>query len=139
MAKRKTENNLKDLILDGSQYKTQFTDAFTNRKPYQPVDLTKVYAVIPGTIVKVQVKEGQKINPGRNIFILEAMKMKNRIFSEVGGLVSKIHVQEGDVVMKNQLLMEFAGPEETAAEPVEKRARTIRRSRKSSPSGKGKD
>ena len=67
-------------LIDDGRYKTQLTEKFKKRTPYTPKDPSKVTAVIPGTIVKLQIKEGQQVNPGRCLLILEAMKMKNRIF-----------------------------------------------------------
>jgi biotin carboxyl carrier protein len=41
------------------------------------------------------------------MLILEAMKMKNRIFSPINGKIKTVNVKIGDVVPKNELLVEF--------------------------------
>lgn len=66
---------------------------------------TKVVAPMPGTILKMNVKVGDKIEPNGLVCILEAMKMENEIFSEKGGVVASINapagasVQSGDVII----------------------------------------
>ena len=105
---------LEEMNFEGSRYKTLFTKKFQSRQPYSPEDLNKIIALIPGTILKILVKEGQQINPSKCLFILEAMKMKNRVFASVSGNISKIHITEGQVVTKNQLLLELGEPEVVA-------------------------
>ena len=125
----KEDHHLHTLPLEGGTYKTQLTAKFVNRKNYRPANLKKVTAVIPGTIVKIMVKPGQRVNPGKCLFSLEAMKMKNRIFAETGGIVSKIHVNEGDVVSKNQLLLELADAVKPVSAQKENKTLTSLRAR----------
>jgi pyruvate carboxylase len=96
-----------EFLFEGARYKTTLPDSFTNRKKWEPDNPYMLTSVIPGTIVKINVKEGQKVNKGRVLFVLEAMKMKNKIMSTVSGQVKKIHIEEGQKVSKNQLVMEF--------------------------------
>ena len=51
-----------------------------------------------GTIVKIQVAVGDKVQSGDILLVLEAMKMENNIASDVDGTVSEIGVSEGDYV-----------------------------------------
>jgi acetyl-CoA/propionyl-CoA carboxylase biotin carboxyl carrier protein len=55
-------------------------------------------APMQGTIVKVLVQEGQEVEVGAGIVVLEAMKMENRINSETAGTVKEIRVAAGDTV-----------------------------------------
>jgi biotin carboxyl carrier protein len=96
---------------EGTDYKTLLTGKFLQRRKYEPEDLSKIIAQIPGTIVKIMVKEGQQVNPSKCLFILEAMKMKNRIHPPVTGTIKKIHITEGQIVTKNQLLVELELPD----------------------------
>ncbi len=98
---------LKSLNIDGTKYKTNFTKSFEERKAYSPYNEKKITAFIPGSIVKINVKKGQKIRAGSKLLILEAMKMKNRIIAPVNGIIKKILVKEGENVSKNQLLIEL--------------------------------
>jgi len=89
------------------QFSTLLTKKFTNRKPYLPADLRKVTAFIPGTIVKVFAKENHKVKKGDALLSLQAMKMNNILLAPKNSTVRKIHVKQGDTVIKNQLLVEL--------------------------------
>lgn len=64
-----------------------------------------VKAPLPGIIIDVFVSEGQKINVGDTLVVIEAMKMENEIPSEYSGTVEKIFVKKGDTVEGDQILM----------------------------------
>jgi biotin carboxyl carrier protein len=96
---------------EGTDYKTMLTEKFRKHKPYQPDDPNRITAQIPGTMLKILVKEGQTVNPSKVLFILEAMKMRNKVFSTISGRIKKIHITEGQIVTKNQLLLELGEPE----------------------------
>jgi acetyl/propionyl-CoA carboxylase alpha subunit len=53
---------------------------------------------MPGKVVQVLVKEGQKVKKGELLMILEAMKMEHRIVSPKDGVVEKIFFKEGELV-----------------------------------------
>ncbi|MCK4699095.1 MAG: acetyl-CoA carboxylase biotin carboxyl carrier protein subunit [Bacteroidales bacterium] len=102
-----SKSKFKTLNIDGTCYKTNLTSKFENRKKYTVPNAKKVISVIPGTIVKVFVKEGQKVKRGDNILILEAMKMQNRIKSPRPGVIKSIKVKEGEKIAKGMLMMEL--------------------------------
>ena len=116
------EKDLEIFSYEGTDYKTMFTDGFRKHKPYEPEDLTKITAQIPGTMLKILVREGQQVNPTKCLFILEAMKMKNKVFASVSGRVKKIHISEGQIVTKNQLLLELGESESIFKKLLEKSA-----------------
>jgi len=93
--------------LDEVNFKTKLTRKYLNRKPYIPADPRKVYAFIPGTIVKVFVKENHKVRKGDELLSLQAMKMNNNLLAPKNGTVKKIYVKQGNNVVKNQLLVEL--------------------------------
>ncbi|MEW8955100.1 biotin/lipoyl-containing protein [Clostridium sp.] len=64
----------------------------------------KVEAPMPGTILKVNISEGQTIRKGDVLFVLEAMKMENEIMSPVDGKVVQVRVQKGAAVNTSDLL-----------------------------------
>ena len=69
-----------------------------------------VRAPMPGLVVKVDVEPGQEVEPGQGVVIVEAMKMENELTSEAGGRVATVHVTEGQVVEKDEILIEFEIP-----------------------------
>lgn len=63
---------------------------------------------MPGQIVKIQVKEGQIVNPNQNLFIVESMKMENQIKSTARARVDRIHFKDGDPVDANASIVELS-------------------------------
>ncbi|WP_075981236.1 acetyl-CoA carboxylase biotin carboxyl carrier protein subunit [Bacillus massilinigeriensis] len=68
--------------------------------------MTKVEAGMAGSVWKVLVKEGEKVTAGQEVIILESMKMEIPVNVEVEGTIVKIHVQEGDFVNDNDIVIE---------------------------------
>ena len=60
--------------------------------------MNKVEAPMPGSILDVNVKEGDTVAVDQLLCILEAMKMENEIFSPYAGTVKEVHVKKGDSV-----------------------------------------
>jgi len=109
MKKKKDEEKkpYKSLNVEYAKYKTHLTEKFKKRKAYQAKDPRLVLAFIPGTIRKVNVKEGDAVKKGDLLLTLEAMKMKNRILSPMDGTIKKVNVKTGNIVPKNNVLVEF--------------------------------
>ena len=57
-----------------------------------------VNAPMPGTILKVNVTQGQTVKEGEVLCILEAMKMENEIMASKGGTVTQVLVAKGSIV-----------------------------------------
>ena len=57
-----------------------------------------VNAPMPGTILKVNVTQGQAVKEGEVLGILEAMKMENEIMASKGGTVTQVLVAKGSIV-----------------------------------------
>jgi len=66
-----------------------------------------IVAPIPGVVIKILVKEGDFVNEGDPIMILEAMKMESEINADASGRIIAIKVQEGDAVQEDQPLMQI--------------------------------
>ena len=62
---------------------------------------------MPGRVVKILIKKGQKIKIGEDLIILDAMKMENIIKAEKDSEVSEIFIKENDAVFVDQELMSF--------------------------------
>ncbi len=70
------------------------------------VDDGKVTVSMPGLIAKVLVAVGQQVEAGQPVLIIEAMKMENEVKAGRGGVITAIHVHEGDPVEADVLLLE---------------------------------
>jgi biotin carboxyl carrier protein len=65
---------------------------------------------MPGLIVKVVVQEGQAIEAGQTVVILESMKMQNELKAPITGTVGRVHIEASQTVDKNTLLLEIDAP-----------------------------
>lgn len=66
---------------------------------------TDVAAPLSGNILKILVAQGQQVNEGDVILILEAMKMETEVRSAVSGVVQQVIAKEGDAVQAGQTIM----------------------------------
>ena len=64
-------------------------------------------APLPGVIISIEVKEGQSVSSGQELYVLEAMKMKNSIKANRNGKIASVHVNSGDLVKHNQPILTF--------------------------------
>ena len=62
---------------------------------------------MPGTIVDVKVKVGDKVTAGDGVVVIEAMKMENEIQASTTGIVVAVHVIKGDSVTPDESLLEI--------------------------------
>jgi acetyl-CoA/propionyl-CoA carboxylase biotin carboxyl carrier protein len=62
-----------------------------------------------GTIVKVAVAEGQQVDAGDLILVLEAMKMENPVTAHKSGAVTGLSVEVGAAVTQGAVLLELKG------------------------------
>ncbi len=120
---KKIENDIVDIEINGTRYKVEIEREIT--KPKTPKLIRQrvttdpdeasikkqetkgidINAPLPGTIVKIEVKIGDKVIEGDVLLIMEAMKMENNIMAEKGGIIKEIKVSEGQSVLQNDTLI----------------------------------
>jgi biotin carboxyl carrier protein len=66
-----------------------------------------VRAPMPAQVRAVQVEEGQSVNAGQTLLLLEAMKMEIRVRAPAAGRIAKLLAKEGEAVLKEQVLVEM--------------------------------
>ncbi|MDD3740478.1 MAG: acetyl-CoA carboxylase biotin carboxyl carrier protein subunit [Bacteroidales bacterium] len=82
-------------------------------EPVQPkpqnagASVKSVLSPLPGLILDVKVKEGDKVAKGTTVLVMEAMKMENNIATEFEGVVSSVKVKNGQSVLQNEVLVEI--------------------------------
>lgn len=76
--------------------------------PSQPsTNVNELTAPLPGTVVEVFVRNGDEIETGHVVMIIEAMKMKNSIRSTRAGKISEVLISVGQTVAHKQALVRF--------------------------------
>jgi len=73
-----------------------------------PAGATSITAPMPGTILSVNVQNGQAVKKGDVLMVLEAMKMENEIMAPADGTVSSVSVAKGATVESGTLLCSLA-------------------------------
>lgn len=96
-----------DFAVTARKYKTQLTRKFQSRKVWVESNIYEIQSFIPGTIISIDVKEGDVVKEGDQLLILEAMKMQNRIQMPFTAKIKKINVNVGDRVPKDTLMIEL--------------------------------
>ena len=76
-------------------------------KPEVNQNVNVLTAPLPGTVISVFVKDGEFIEAGQVVVVIEAMKMKNSIRSTRGGRIAQVLVGTGDTVAHKQGLVRF--------------------------------
>ncbi len=70
-----------------------------------PDNKHEIGSPIPGTVVTLLVKEGDKVTENQPLMVVEAMKMETRITSSFAGIVSSVNIKEGQQVKVGELLI----------------------------------
>lgn len=128
----KVQNGVYSLLLNGKSYMVELLEG-SSAKQYSAVSAGKYFEVeiidaesryimsrkgadsdeeenqisspMPGKIVKIPIKEGDKVETGQTVIIVSAMKMESEYKAGKDGVVGKIHVKEGDTIEGNQPLI----------------------------------
>jgi propionyl-CoA carboxylase alpha chain len=75
-----------------------------------PPDLSKVLLCpMPGQVVRIDVAEGDVVEAGQALAIVEAMKMENVLRAEKRAKIARVHVAPGAVLAVDEVMMEFEG------------------------------
>ena len=100
------DGDIRFIHLDGQEYElrrvTEHDEDFEETE-----DEGSLSSPMPGRIVKLLVKVGQKIAKGQELLVVEAMKMENKIISPFDGIVKEIFYSSGDQIEANVPLMEI--------------------------------
>ena len=96
-----------DFVVTARKYKTLLTEKYKNRKVWQKPYIGDVISHLPGTIIKLEVKEGEQVEEGQLLLIHQAMKMYNRVVAPVAGTIVELGVKEGDKITKDYLMVKI--------------------------------
>ncbi|MBR1929299.1 MAG: biotin/lipoyl-binding protein [Paludibacteraceae bacterium] len=122
-------NNLAEVTVNGTTFRVEIQkeEAVATPRPTvskvvaaaqtttqsAPTGIQVVKSPLPGSIIKVNVKAGDKVNVGDELLTMESMKMENSIKSEFSGTIKAVYVEPGKNVMQEDRMLEI----ETVAAP----------------------
>lgn len=95
-------------VIDKSEIKETKAEAPKAAAPVAAGEGTKITAPMPGTILSVNVTNGQSIKKGDVLMVLEAMKMENEIMAPCDGVISSVNTSKGSSVETGALLCVIA-------------------------------
>jgi pyruvate carboxylase len=81
--------------------------AVASRVKADPKNEAHIGATMPGTVIKVLVEKGEKVEKGDHLMITEAMKMETTVQAPYSGVVRDIFVQAGNAIQPGDLLIEL--------------------------------
>jgi len=99
-----------DVFISGDAFRVKVMDALwaqAEAAETSGVEGEIIRSPMPGSIVKVLVAEGDPVEPGQAVIIVEAMKMQNELSATCRGIVADLPVAEGDVVEEDAVLLEI--------------------------------
>lgn len=105
------------VLLNGKSYTVQIRNhlddliAQMGLNVFEAKDAGDIFSPMPGLVVDVMIKEGDLVEEGQSLLILEAMKMENIIKSKGKGLVEKVAIKIDTTVDKGQLLISLKSVE----------------------------
>jgi biotin carboxyl carrier protein len=99
-----------ELVVDGTSYEVKTMDEQIQRlikarpETFHTKELS-IRAPMPGLVVELLVKEGEKVENGQGLLIVEAMKMQNEMKSTRDGIVKNLSVKQGQTVNSGDTLI----------------------------------
>lgn len=97
-----------DVFVSGDAFHVKVTDELWARAEAEAHGASSgetILSPMPGSVVKVLVRRGEIVTPGRSVVVVEAMKMQNELAALRGGRVAEIKVAPGDVVEQDAVLV----------------------------------
>ena len=71
-------------------------------------DMTKfLVCPMPGMLIKVDVSEGEEVQEGQTLCVVEAMKMENVLRADKKGVIKKINIEAGQSLAVDEVIIEF--------------------------------
>jgi len=77
----------------------------SRRRSLEDASRGELHAPMPGLVVQVLTHEGEEVEAGRPVVVVEAMKMQNALVAPLTGRVRSIPVTPGTAVETGQLLL----------------------------------
>ncbi len=103
------------MVIDGLEIKTMTLFDPLHADSGDDTAEGQLVAPMPGRVIALSVKEGDHVEAGQSLMILEAMKMEHNITAPMAGVVEKLYFQSGDQVEEGAELLRLKAEEGDAA------------------------
>jgi biotin carboxyl carrier protein len=104
-----TDKDAHEVLIEGEHFEFELFDerkALLKKSAAIGVEgVQEINSSMPGKIIKILVAEGEEVEQGQGLVVVEAMKMENEIKSPKAGVVKKVGVKEGEAVEAGALLV----------------------------------
>ncbi|SRR5690606_1262687 len=107
-----------EVLLHGELYTVKVQDERSYRlaqargQLQEDSETVVIRSPMPGLILDVLAEEGRRVKKGEKVVILESMKMENELLASRDGVVTRVHIEKGASVEKNQELVTISDGEE---------------------------
>jgi acetyl/propionyl-CoA carboxylase alpha subunit len=99
--------------VNGNKYTVQIKDKYDHLLKELGIEIFSVSKVkelkapMPGLVVEVRIQEGDTVQKGDALVVLQAMKMENILKSPTDAMIKKVHIKKGDAIEKSQIMITF--------------------------------
>ena len=95
-------------VVNGKTYDISVKNGIEAREGVNSSDAVPIKAALPGAVLKINISEGDMIEEGDVLLVLEAMKMETEIKSPKSGKIASVEVNVGEQVKNGQVLVTLA-------------------------------
>jgi 3-methylcrotonyl-CoA carboxylase alpha subunit len=103
------------ILLDGIEHRLGLIDPLQPKTELDAVG-GRLTAPMPGKIIEVSARAGQRVKRGEPLLVLEAMKMEHTIVAPADGIIDGVHFSPGDLVEEGAALIAFSADGKEAAD-----------------------
>jgi biotin carboxyl carrier protein len=104
-----TDKDAHEVLIEGEHFEFELFDerkALLKKSAAMGAEgVQEINSSMPGKIIKILVAEGDEVEQGQGLVVVEAMKMENEIKSPKAGVVKRVGVKEGEAVEAGALLV----------------------------------
>ena len=108
------DGNSTIILLDGLEHRLSLIDPLQPKAELDPTG-GRLTAPMPGKIIEVTARPGQRVKRGEALLVLEAMKMEHTIVAPADGIIDGVHFSAGDLVEEGAALIAFSPDSKEAA------------------------
>lgn len=93
------------LFIEGKQYTFKKVDVNSVSSVQENEGSGLIHSPMPGNVVKVLVKEGDEVEVGSPVLVIEAMKMESTLYADVKGIIAEINIENKEQVSTDKVLI----------------------------------